>query len=155
MTKYSPGNHLAPAAAALQTSLDGCPGRGAPKPEPAPRPAALRGCPIRETLEHLGSKWTVLVVIALSRQTRRFSELRRDIPDISQRMLTQTLRDLERVGLVERELHAAVPPRVDYRLSPMGMSLLPPLLGIIDWATQNGGAMHGARQRYDAAAEAG
>ncbi|WP_419899068.1 winged helix-turn-helix transcriptional regulator [Roseomonas sp. USHLN139] len=151
MTKYSPGNHLLPAAAALQSSLDGCPGRGAARPAPDPP----RGCPIRDMLDHLGSRWTVLVVIALSRRTRRFSELRREIPDISQRMLTRTLRDLERLGLVERALHAAVPPRVDYRLSPMGMSLLPPLLGIIDWAARNGGAMHGARQRYDAGAGPG
>lgn len=146
MTKYPPENLLAPAALALQSSLDDC--RRAPR---RPHPSTVT-CPIRETLDFLGSKWTVLIVIALSGQVRRFNELRREIPDISQRMLTQTLRDLERAGLVERTIHPTIPPRVDYRLSPLGISLLEPLARIVDWAARNGRTMHHAMLAFDAGA---
>lgn len=144
MTEYSPGNHASLAALRLQDSIDGCRRRRA-----QPRPAAAI-CPIRDMLGHLGGKWTVLVVIALSTGTRRFSELRRELPKISQRVLTQTLRDLERSGLVQRQLHAAVPPRVDYRLSPLGVSLLEPLAGLIDWAGRNKAALSSARAAFEA-----
>lgn len=138
MTKYCPGNLMAPAEE-LQSSLKVC-RRGREKTR-----AAATTCPIRETLENLGGKWTVLVIISLSGQVRRFNELRREIPNISQRMLTQTLRDLEAIGLVERHLHAAVPPRVDYCLSALGTSLLEPLAALVGWAAQNGEMMRKAR----------
>ncbi len=149
MTQYHSGNLVAPAAAVLRSNLDDC-RRTQRKP-----PSRARSCPIRETLEHLGSKWTVLILIALSGREQRFNELRREIPDISQRMLTQTLRELERAGLVHRDVHATIPPRVEYRLSALGQSLLQPLAGIVDWTVENVGAIQRAKMAYDLAQEGG
>jgi DNA-binding HxlR family transcriptional regulator len=94
---------------------------------PAPVPAAPQGpagCRAREVLDRVGDKWSLLVISLLGERTRRFTELRRSIDGISQRMLTVTLRGLERDGLVTRTVHATVPPRVDYALTPMGRTLL-------------------------------
>lgn len=109
-------------------------------------------CPVRDVLDHMGDKWSMLMVISLAEKPRRFSELRRAVPDISQRMLTQTLRDLERDGLVEREVFPTKPPSVEYRLSPLGLSLLEPLVGLIRWAEARHPDIRKSRLRYDSAA---
>jgi DNA-binding HxlR family transcriptional regulator len=106
-------------------------------------------CPIRDVLDQIGDKWTTLMLIALSDGPRRFGELRRAIPDISQRMLTQTLRDLQRDGLVARDVFATVPPTVEYRLTPLGRSLLGPLETLTAWAARHAGAIQTARSTFD------
>lgn len=95
-------------------------------------------CPIRDILSRLGDKWSLLVLVSLkSNGTMRFSNLNRSIGDISQRMLTVTLRALEADGLVEREVYAQVPPRVEYRLTARGESLMPLLNDLVGWALEN------------------
>lgn len=106
-------------------------------------------CPVRAVLDQLGDKWTVLILMALCRRVVRFSQLQRSIPDISKRMLTQSLRSLERDGLVSREVFASVPPRVEYKLTPLGQSFLAPVLGILQWAEQSHPEIRENRQRYD------
>lgn len=107
-------------------------------------------CPVRDVLGQLGDKWSTLIIGLLGEKTYRFGELRRSIPDISQRMLTQTLKDLQRDGLVERTVFATVPPSVEYKLTPLGRSLLSPLGVLIEWAETNHGAIRLARQAYAA-----
>ena len=109
-------------------------------------------CPVRNVLDRIGDKWSALTLGALAVQPRRFSELHRIIPDISKRMLTQTLRELERDGLVTRHVFPTKPPSVEYRLSPLGRSVLAPLAALIDWAEQNFPDISQARERFDAAA---
>ncbi|MCU1426511.1 MAG: Transcriptional regulator, HxlR family protein [Actinomycetia bacterium] len=108
---------------------------------------------VRELLDRVGDKWSVLVIALLGKGSQRFSELKRSIDGISQRMLTLTLRQLERDGLVLRTVYATVPPRVDYALTEMGASVLEPLRTLIDWAEEHGTDVAGARRRYDDAAE--
>src|SRR5712691_8221946 len=88
---------------------------------------------VREILDRVGDKWSVLVIALLGVQGQRFSELRRAIDGISQRMLTLTLRQLERDGLVRRTVHAVVPPRVDYELTPLGATLLETIQPLVAW----------------------
>jgi len=109
-------------------------------------------CPVRDVLDRVGDKWSSLLVAALAGGPRRFSALHRAIPDISKRMLTHTLRMLERDGLIEREVFPTKPPSVEYRLAPLGQSLLNPLGVLILWADLHHGQIHEARQRYDATA---
>ncbi|MGC1305084.1 MAG: helix-turn-helix domain-containing protein [Caulobacteraceae bacterium] len=109
-------------------------------------------CPIRNVLDRIGDKWTLLVLAALAETPRRFSELHRIIPDISKRMLTQTLRDLERDGLATRHVFPTKPPSVEYRLSAMGQSAMAPLAGLVEWAEANFPTIREARTRFDAAA---
>ncbi len=104
---------------------------------------------ISELLSRIGDKWTVLVVQTLGEGPRRFNELRREIPSVSQRMLTLTLRNLERDGLVSRTVTPSIPPRVDYELTELGRSLLVPILGIANWALDHVEAIHAAQARYD------
>ena len=92
---------------------------------------------ISDVLARVGDKWSILIVGRLGMQTMRFNELRRDIGGISQRMLTLTLRGLERDGLVTRTVFPTVPPRVDYALTALGCSLLKPVTGLSDWALAN------------------
>jgi DNA-binding HxlR family transcriptional regulator len=105
---------------------------------------------ISTLLSRIGDKWTVLVVTTLGEGPRRFNELRREIPSVSQRMLTLTVRNLERDGLVSRTVTPSIPPRVDYELTDLGRSLLQPISGLADWALDNVGAIHGAQARFDA-----
>jgi DNA-binding HxlR family transcriptional regulator len=91
-------------------------------------------CPAREVLELIASKWTVLVVDALSEGPKRYSALRREITGVSQKMLTQTLRELERDGIVIRTVYDTKPPSVDYRLSKLGDTLTEPIAAIRRWA---------------------
>lgn len=95
-------------------------------------------CPIRNVLDRFGDKWSLLVLIALETNgTMRFSEIHRSIRDISQRMLTVTLRTLESDGLVARKAYAEVPPRVEYSITEMGLSLMPLIGNLTEWALQN------------------
>jgi DNA-binding HxlR family transcriptional regulator len=109
-------------------------------------------CPVRDVLDHLGDKWTTLIVIALAGGPRRFGELNRSIPDISKRMLTQCLRNLERDGLITRHVFPTSPPSVEYRLADLGRSLLGPLQVLIEWAEANHQTVVDARLRFDGAA---
>jgi len=109
----------------------------------------LQGCPTRRILDRIGDRWTVLVVGALDDGTVRFSELRRRIEGISQKMLTQTLRELERDGLVERTVYPEVPVRVEYRLTEAGLSLRGPLKALEDWSIEHLGDVTYAQEYYD------
>jgi DNA-binding HxlR family transcriptional regulator len=104
-----------------------------------------------EILARVGDKWTVLVVGVLGDGPKRFSEIRRALGSISQRMLTLTLRGLERDGLVTRTVFPTIPPRVDYELTKLGRSLLKPVSGLGLWARQNRATIEDARRRFDAA----
>ncbi|MGW3040165.1 winged helix-turn-helix transcriptional regulator [Kitasatospora sp. NPDC001159] len=106
-------------------------------------------CPSRAALDRIADKWTVLIVGALAGGTKRFSELRTDIDGISEKMLTQTLRSLERDGLVSRQVHPVVPPRVEYRLTELGRTLDAPLAAVRAWAEQYINDVEAARLRYD------
>ena len=113
---------------------------------------------ISTLLSRIGDKWTVLVVVTLGDGPRRFNELRREIPSVSQRMLTLTLRNLERDGIVNRTVTPSIPPRVDYELTPLGHSLLRPITALTQWALENVEEIHSEQARFDAAqdkAEAG
>lgn len=105
---------------------------------------------ISTLLQRIGDKWTVLVVATLGEGPRRFNELRREIPSVSQRMLTLTLRNLERDGLVSRAVTPSIPPRVDYALTGLGHSLLAPVSALTQWALDNVAAIHDAHARFDA-----
>jgi DNA-binding HxlR family transcriptional regulator len=107
-------------------------------------------CPIRNVLDRIGDKWTVLTLAALAAAPQRFGALHRMMPDISKRMLTQTLRALERDGLVTRHVFPTKPPSVEYRLSGLGRSSLTPLAGLIAWADHNFASIRQARSRFDA-----
>jgi DNA-binding HxlR family transcriptional regulator len=111
---------------------------------------------LSETLARIGDKWTVLVVELLceSRGPMRFNEVRRAIDGISQRMLTLTLRGLERDGLVTRTVHPTVPPRVDYELTSLGQTLRKPLVAVAEWARANRAAIDEARKVFDASSTA-
>jgi DNA-binding HxlR family transcriptional regulator len=106
-------------------------------------------CPIREVLDRVGDKWSTLIVLRLGQRTRRFSELHRDIAGISQRMLTLTLRALERDGLVSRTVYPTVPPRVDYELTELGRTLLTPITALHEWALAHRADIRHARARHD------
>ncbi|GAA0532178.1 winged helix-turn-helix transcriptional regulator [Streptomyces antimycoticus] len=108
-------------------------------------------CAVREVLDLVGDKWSVLIVVLLGRRTHRFSELHRAIEGISQRMLTLTLRALARDGLITRTPHATVPPRVDYELTDLGRTLLGPLSALDTWANTHREEIRAARRRHDQA----
>jgi DNA-binding HxlR family transcriptional regulator len=105
---------------------------------------------VREVLNRVGDKWSVQVVGLLGDGKKRFSELRRSIEGISQRMLTLTLKGLERDGLITRTVYPTIPPRVEYELTKLGRSLLTPITELGDWAGQNRERIQIARNRYDA-----
>jgi len=104
-------------------------------------------------LQRIGDKWTVLVVTTLWGGSKRFNELRREIPAVSQRMLTLTLRNLERDGLVSRTVTPSIPPRVDYELTELGRSLHEPLHALERWALDHVSDIHNAHVRFDAGRE--
>ncbi|MDQ1494959.1 MAG: hypothetical protein QOG69_1442 [Actinomycetota bacterium] len=114
--------------------------------------AFVAACPSRQLLDRLADKWVALALAALADGERRYSELSRAIAGVSQKMLTQTLRNLERDGIVLRSITPAVPVRVDYRLTPLGTSLLPVVAAIKDWAEQNMDQVLTARERFDRSA---
>jgi DNA-binding HxlR family transcriptional regulator len=106
-------------------------------------------CPAREILASIANKWTVLVLSVLTERTTRFNELRRRIEGVTQKALTQTLRDLERLGLVSRRIYAEVPPRVEYALTPLGRSLVEMLDAIKDWTERHAPDVLLAQQRFE------
>lgn len=108
-----------------------------------------RNCPSRQVLDRIGDTWSVLVVISLAQGPQRYTELARRIDGVSPKMLTQTLRALERDGLISRTVHAVVPPRVDYALTKLGQSLLDLVGALESWAQTHMGDVLAARSDYD------
>lgn len=111
---------------------------------------ALGDCPIRNVINNIGGKWNSLLLTALAEQPYRFGALRRLVPDISQRMLTQTLRDLERDGYVHREVFPTKPPSVEYSLTDLGRSLYASMVHLLNWAENHHADVVEARRRFDA-----
>jgi DNA-binding HxlR family transcriptional regulator len=108
---------------------------------------------ISTLLSRIGDKWTVLVVQTLGEGSKRFNELRREIPSVSQRMLTLTLRNLEGDGLVSRSVTQTIPPRVHYELTELRRSLQKPICRLANWATEKVETIHAAQARFDAEAD--
>ena len=109
-------------------------------------------CPVRDVINQISGKWSTLLLQALAGRPYRFGELRRLVPDISQRMLTQTLRELQRDGYIDREVFPTKPPSVEYRMTELGMSLFLPLSQVLDWAQAKHAAVKAARVKFDAEA---
>ncbi|WP_245450442.1 winged helix-turn-helix transcriptional regulator [Neorhizobium sp. SOG26] len=109
----------------------------------------MSNCPVRDVMDRIAGKWSTLLLEALAQRPYRFGELRRLVPDISQRMLTQTLRDLQRDGYIDRQVFPTKPPSVEYRMTDLGHSLFQPLAQVLLWAEQNHASVKAARQRYD------
>ena len=113
------------------------------------RDALFPRCPIRNVLSRIGAKWSMLVLFTLeNNECQRFKDLQRNIPDISQKMLTATLKTLEADGLVRREAYAEVPPRVEYSLSDKGRSLLPLINNLLAWAIENMDGIIASREHF-------
>lgn len=111
----------------------------------------LADCPVRNVVQNILGKWSALLVEALAEKPYRFGELRRLVPDISQRMLTQTLRDLQRDGYVHREVFPTTPPSVEYSLTDLGRSMFSSLQHLLSWAETNFDAVRAARAGFDRA----
>jgi DNA-binding HxlR family transcriptional regulator len=111
--------------------------------------AQSEACPVREVLDRIGDKWSVLVITCLSEGAHRFNALRRRIDGISQRMLTETLRQLERDGLVRRTLYPDAPVRVEYELTALGQTLIEPIAVLAAWAQRHRSEIAAAREVYD------
>ena len=113
------------------------------------RDALFPNCPVRNVLSRIGDKWSMLVLFTLeTNKNQRFKELQRNIPDISQKMLTTTLKMLEGDNLVHREAFPEIPPRVEYSLTDKGQSLLPLIDNLMVWASENMSDIIESRQRY-------
>ncbi len=117
---------------------------------PLPLPAHGESCPVRDVLDRLGDKWSVLIFVTLAHGPMRFNALARAVPDISRRMLAETLRHLERDGLIWREVTPTTPPAVSYGLTAVGASLMPPLAALIAWAEENQPKIAAARAAFGA-----
>src|SRR5215471_9107112 len=116
------------------------------------RLTAHHDCEFRDVLDRVGDKWSLLVIAMLEQRPApraRFSELKRSIPGISQRMLTATLRNLERDGLLTREIFPEVPPRVEYELTPLGRRFMQPVRGLVSWLQANWASIRTARDAFD------
>ncbi|HMF68079.1 MAG TPA: helix-turn-helix domain-containing protein [Phyllobacterium sp.] len=111
-------------------------------------------CEVRQILDRIADKWSLLVIALLEKRTLRFTELRKSIDGISQRMLTTTLRQLERDGIVQRTVFPVVPPRVDYALTPLGCTLLETIQSLVNWTERYQNEIAAARASYDARVEA-
>src|SRR5580704_9993821 len=124
--------------------------------DPTERPGVTNSCDtpeaieVRQILNRVGDKWSILVIAVLDQGTRRFTELRREIEGISQRMLALTLRQLERDGLVQRTVYPVVPPKVEYQLTDLGSTLLESVRGLVSWAMEHRSQVAAARAVYDA-----
>ncbi|GAA2134288.1 transcriptional regulator [Glycomyces algeriensis] len=116
-------------------------------PDPVPAEEYER-CPVTDVLHRVGDKWSILIVVLLGKRPHRYNELHRGIATISQRMLTRTLRALEADGLVHREVFPTNPPSVEYRLTPLGRSLLTPLSALADWAVAHHPEIEAARAEH-------
>jgi DNA-binding HxlR family transcriptional regulator len=108
------------------------------------------GCEVRQILDRIADKWSLLAIALLEGRVMRFTELKREIDGISQRMLSRTLRQLERDGIVERTVHPTVPPRVDYELTEMGRSLHATIKSLVVWTEEHQERIAAARAAYDA-----
>lgn len=108
------------------------------------------GCEVRQILDRIADKWSLLVIALLDRHTLRFAELLRAVEGISKRMLATTLRQLERDGIVARTVHPTVPPKVEYNLTPLGTSLLETVQALVVWTETHQAQIAEARERYDA-----
>ncbi|WP_329281804.1 winged helix-turn-helix transcriptional regulator [Streptomyces sp. NBC_00691] len=106
-------------------------------------------CEVRQILDRVADKWSLLVIALLDRRVLRFTELKRAIDGVSQRMLTVTLRQLERDGLVKRTVHPVVPPRVEYELTPLGRTLHTTIRSLVTWTEQHQNEVAAAREEYD------
>lgn len=106
-------------------------------------------CPVRDVMNQIAGKWSTLILQALAERPYRFGELRRLVPDISQRMLTQTLRDLQRDGYIGREVFPTKPPSVEYSMTELGYSLFEPLSKVLAWAENNHSSVKAARAKFD------
>jgi len=111
---------------------------------------AREGCEVRQILDRIADKWSLLAIALLQGRTLRFNELRREIDGISQRMLTVTLRQLERDGLVTRTVYPVVPPRVEYALTPLGQTLHSTIQALVSWTEDHQDEVAAARAAYDA-----
>jgi DNA-binding HxlR family transcriptional regulator len=109
------------------------------------------GCEVRQILDRIADKWSLLVIALLDGRIMRFAELQRAIEGISKRMLTTTVRHLERDGIVERTIYASVPPKVEYKLTPLGASLHETVQALVVWTEANQVKIAEARQRYETA----
>jgi DNA-binding HxlR family transcriptional regulator len=125
---------------------------GSPAAEPVPPAGACRAS---EVLGRVGDKWSLQVIFSLGGGTRRFTDLKRGIEGISQRMLTVTLRGLERDGIVTRTIYPVIPPRVDYELTPLGRTLLDAVGTLVCWARAHLDEIDAARAAYDAREQPG
>jgi DNA-binding HxlR family transcriptional regulator len=114
---------------------------------------AISNCPVRDVIDVINGRWSSLLMIALSERPYRFGELRRLVPDISQRMLTQTLHELQRDGYVHREVFPTKPPGVEYSLTDLGRSMFDALNVLIMWADANYDAVRAARAEFDSQRE--
>ena len=112
--------------------------------------AFAKECASRVVLDRIGDRWTVLLVIALADGALRFSQLRSKVEGITPKVLTQTLRALERDGLLTRKVFAEVPPRVEYQLTALGEGLMEPVCGLVSWLQAHWPAIRGSRERFDA-----
>jgi DNA-binding HxlR family transcriptional regulator len=113
----------------------------------------MKNCPVRTVLDRFGDKWSILVLIILGEtDTMRFNELHKAIGDVSQKMLTVTLRKLEADGLVKREVFAEIPPRVEYRITATAKSLIPHLNNLAAWAVENMLSIKKSRKKFEVAA---
>jgi len=116
-------------------------------------PPAHHDCDFRDMLSRVGDKWSLLVIAMLEgmpARRGRFSHLKRSIPGISQRMLTATVRNLERDGMLTRHVYPEVPPRVEYELTTLGRGLMDPVRGLVSWLQSHWPVIRGARERFDA-----
>lgn len=125
-----------------------------PSPETLPPPDAACVVSLRQVLDRVGDKWSLYIVAALRDKSLRFNEVKRSIPGISQRMLTLTLRGMERDGLVTRTVFPTVPPRVDYELTALGRALREPVMALVNWANINRPAIADAQEAFDRKAAA-
>lgn len=154
MDSGQPGPVCEPAGPAGEPGPTGGPSEptgGPPGPAGEPGPAGgSPSCRAREVLQRVGDKWSVYVIDLLGQGTKRFSELHRAIDGITARMLTVTLRGLERDGIVTRTIHPVIPPRVEYALTPMGRTLLDTIGQLVTWADSHLPEIEAARVAYDA-----
>ncbi|MDH6459927.1 DNA-binding HxlR family transcriptional regulator [Micromonospora sp. A200] len=111
--------------------------------------AQARACTVREALDRVGGKWSIGILVAAAKGPVRFTELERQVEGISRRMLTLTLRNLERDGLLHRRVYPTVPPKVEYTATPMALELYESLVALTDWAERHRGAISEARAAYD------
>jgi DNA-binding HxlR family transcriptional regulator len=120
-----------------------------------PADAYCAKCPTRQVVDHIAGKWTVLIVDALSAGTMRYTEIKRKVEGVSQKMLTQTLRSLEADGFLTRTVHPTIPPQVEYTLTPLGHSLAGPISELRRWAETHINEIEEARARINEQADSG